>query len=367
MWRSFRKLAAVGWAVLVAVPGAAQTRCDESFEQVYAEVAPVVTRIFAVSIDPFSLQERIQPTIGAGILMDGEGHVITSAHLVYGASTIIVWLSADDARKGKLVGADPVSDIAVIEVPGGTDGLPKAKFGDSDHVAVGEEVLAIGHPFGLAASASRGIISGVGRLIRRTPMSWLTPLIQTDAALNPGSSGGPLVNRCGEVIGIDTLRSSGEGVNLAIPINLARDLAAKILTDGRVIRPWYGIYGRVLNPELQFLFGLGFGVPLAHGLLVETVEPGSPADKIGLKGGDFPVAMGTEEYLVGGDVITKVNGEELKDMDTVVRIVRSLKVGDTVTLEYYQGAQKKTAEVTLPERPVLPGDIIQLRQRRSQP
>jgi S1-C subfamily serine protease len=364
---TFRKFAAVAcFALLVAVPAAAEAPCDKSFDRIYGDVAPIVTRIFAVSIDPFSLAERVQPAIGAGVLIDADGHVITNAHLVYGAGTIIVWLKADDVRPGKLVGADPISDVAVVQVPGGTGGFPKAQFGDSDHLAVGEDVLAIGHPFGLTASATRGIISGTGRVVPRSPMSWMTPLIQTDAAINPGNSGGPLVNRCGEVIGINTIAAGAGTVNFAIPINIARDLAAKIIADGRVIRPWYGIYGRVLNPELQFLLGMGFGMPFAHGLLVETVEPGSPAEKIGLRGGDFPVVMGVDEYLVGGDIIIKVSGEELKDTETVVRIVRSLKVGDTISLEYYRGGEKHTAEVTLPERPVLPGDIRRLRQFRTE-
>jgi len=343
------------------MPASAEAVCDQSFERVYSDVAPAVTRIFALSIDPFSLTERVKPTIGAGIVIDGDGHVITNAHVVYGASTILVWLSQEDVRTGTLLGADPISDIAVIEVPGGTAGLPQGRFGDSDRLAIGEDVMAIGHPFGLEASATRGIVSGLGRLVPLTPMSWLTPFIQTDTAINPGNSGGPLVNRCGEVIGINTLHSKGEGVNLVVPINLARDLAAQIIVKGRVIRPWYGIYGRTLTPELEFILGGGFGLPFTQGLLIETVEPGSPAEKIGLKGGDFPVIMGLEEYLIGGDIISKVNGEDLTDMDTVVRIVRALKVGDTIALEYYRNGEKHSAEVTLPERPVLPGDTARFR------
>lgn len=349
-------------SLLLAAPAAAQPACDKNFEQVYADVGPDVARIFAVSIDPFSLKDRVRAAIGAGIVMDGEGHVITNAHVVYGASTILVWLSEKDVRPGELLGADPISDVAVVAVPGGTGNLPQARFGDSDRLEIGEDVLAIGHPFGLTASATRGIVSGLSRLVPITPMSWLTRFIQTDAAVNPGNSGGPLVNRCSEVVGINTLRSSGEGVNLAIPINLARGLAEQIITEGRVIRPWHGIYGRVIDPELRFLLGGGFGMTQMSGLLIETVEPGSPAEEIGLKGGDFPIAIGGDEYLVGGDILTKVNGEELTDLETVVRIVLSLNVGDTVSLEYYRDGEFHTAEVTLPERPTLPGDITRLRE-----
>ena len=365
MARPFFLLAAICCcSFLFIAPAGAEVPCSENFEQVYKDVAPAVARIFAVSIDPFSLRERVQPAIGAGILIDGDGHLITNAHLVFGASTIIVSLSAKDARPGKLLGTDPVADVAVVQVPDGTGELPQARFGDSDKLAIGEDVLAIGHPFGLTASATRGIISGTSRVIPLSPTSWLTPFIQTDAAINPGNSGGPLVNRCGEVIGINAMQSKGEGVNLAIPINLARGLAADIIANGRVIRPWYGIYGRTLNPELQFILGGGFGLPFEQGLLIETVEPGSPAEKIGLKGGDFPIVIGTEEYLIGGDIITKVNGEEVKDMATAARIVRSLKVGDTISLEYYRHGETHKADVTLPERPILPGDITRLREMR---
>lgn len=194
MHKTSQALAVVGCCVgLLSASAEAGEACNEPFEQVYVEVAPTVTRIFALTIDPFSLTERVQPAMGAGILIDGDGHIVTNAHVVYGASTIIVRLSAEDVREGKLIGADPVSDIAVVAVPGETALLPQARFGDSDRVQVGEDVLAIGHPYGLTASATRGIVSGIGRLIPRSPMSWQMPFIQTDAAINPGNSGGPLV------------------------------------------------------------------------------------------------------------------------------------------------------------------------------
>jgi S1-C subfamily serine protease len=368
MHETFRSLAAIGCCVVCLGASAdAEERCNEPFERVYGDVAPAVTRIFALTIDPFNLVERVQATIGAGVVMDHDGHIVTNAHVVYGASTIIVRLSAEDAREGMLIGADPVSDIAVIQVAGETGSLPQARFGDSDRIQVGEDVLAIGHPYGLTGSATRGIVSGIGRLIPRSPLSWQVPFIQTDAAINPGNSGGPLANRCGEVIGLNTISAPGGDVGFAIPINLARELASRILEDGRVIRPWYGIYGRMLDAELRFILGMESGAPFEQGLLVETIEPGSPAERIGLKGGVLPVTVGMEDYLIGGDIITKVDGEELKDMDTVVRIVSALKVGDTVSLEYYRKGRRLLAQVVLPERPILPGDIRWIDQAAPDP
>lgn len=357
------KLAAISLVIVTLAPPAPAEVCNKPFEQVYSQAIPSVVRIVAIAIDPFSVSQRVRLALGSGVLIDGNGHVVTNAHVVYGTRRIMVGLAPDDTRPARLVGADPVSDIAVVQVNGGTADRPPLRFGDSDHLAIGQDVVAIGHPFGLGASASRGIISGLNRVLPLSPMSWLTPLIQTDAPLNPGNSGGPLVDRCGEVIGIDVLKSRGESVNFAIPSNLARSIAAQLIAHGHVIRPWYGIYGRVLTPDVRFILAMLGGVPMQPGFLVETVEPGSPAEKIGIKGGDVPITLGLNQYLVGGDVITEVDGETLKDMDTVVRIVRSLKVGQTISIVYYHDGTKHTAKVTLPERPVLPGDVEHLRER----
>jgi S1-C subfamily serine protease len=188
----------------------------------------------------------------------------------------------------------------------------------------------------------------------------MTPFIQTDAAISPGNSGGPLVNRCSEIIGVNTLRSeAGQNINFATPIDLVRELVPQMIEKGRVIRPWHGINGQMTPRELALILGL------APGFLVETIEPGSPAEKINLRGGTFRIVIGLQEYLLGGDVITKVNGERLTDMETVARIARSLRVGDNVKLEYWRSGELHTAEVVLPERPVLPGDLMRFPERRS--
>jgi S1-C subfamily serine protease len=179
----------------------------------------------------------------------------------------------------------------------------------------------------------------------------MMPFLQTDAAISPGNSGGPLVDRCGRVIAVNTLGSSeGQNVNLSIPVDSVKELVPQLIEHGRVIRAWHGINGAIVPMQLVYTLGL------APGYMIETIEPGSPAEKIGLRGGNFPVVIGNAEFLLGGDIIIEVNGEKIGDMDTVYRIARSMKVGDEMEIKYFRGGMIKTAKVVLPERPLLPGD-----------
>jgi len=340
-----------------ALPAAAA--CNKSAAEVYRQAAPSVVRIFSVAIDPFRLMERVQLGVGSGVVFDDENRIITNAHIVHAAREIFISTNSDDMQPAEIVGLDPVSDLAVIRLKDRSVQLKKALLGHSGNLVVGQEVLAVGYPFGLGRTATRGIVSAMGRILPLTPMSWLTPLIQTDAAINPGNSGGPLLNLCGEVIAINTLTTEqGQNISFSTPIDLVRELAVQIIEQGRVIRAWHGINGRFVPPPLMYILGL---VP---GFLIETIEPGSPAEKIGLRGGTFPVVMGVEEFLLGGDVLMKVNGEPLTDIETVVRIAQSLKVGDTIKLEYWREGSLHTAEVVLPERPILPGDVRRFQEQR---
>ena len=336
-----------------AMAADAEPQCARSFAEVFRRVAPSVPRIFAIAIDPFSMIKRTQIRIGSGVVLDDRTDVITNAHVVYAAGTIIISMTDDDMQEAEIVGLDPISDLAVVRAKHPLVRLQKAPFGRSSELETGDELLAIGYPLGLRITATKGILSGKDIALPLSPMSWLTPFIQTDAALNPGNSGGPVVNRCGEVVGISTL-SSGEkaqNLNFAVPIDAAQEIISQLLKHGRVIRAWHGINGKLVPPILQF------ALQTQSGFLVETIEPGSPAEKLGLRGGSLPVVIGTQEYLLGGDVITRVNGERLSTMDAVIRVARSLKVGDKLTVEYWSGGQLKTAEVILPERPVLQGDF----------
>jgi len=349
-----------GWLSQVTLVSAAT--CNKPFEQVFRDISPSVVRIFMVAIDPYSAMERVQLGVGTGLVIDDDGHIITNAHVVYESSELIVSFNEEDMQAAEIVGIDPLTDLAVIKLiaPMGQQ-LHKAKLGHSNKLTIGTDVLAVGYPLGIGKTATRGIVSAIERVIPLSTFSWMTPYIQTDAAINPGNSGGPLVNRCSEVIGINTLYGEkAQNINFAIPIDLVSELVPQLIKDGRIIRPWHGINGRIIPPQLMYIMGS------APGFLVETVEPGSPADKIKLRGGTFPVKIGMEEYLLGGDVITRVNNEPLTDMGTVARIAQSLKVGDKVKLEYWREGQVQTVEVVLPERPILPGDVRHFRvERRS--
>jgi S1-C subfamily serine protease len=336
---------------------AAAEVCKGSFADGYAAVAPSVPRITALAVDPFTLSDRVRIRVGAGIVIDDASNIATNAHLIVGAAKIMIAVQDGQPREADVLGIDPVSDLAVLRPADGSLHLPKAPLGKSSTLRVGEELLAIGYPLGLELTATKGIVSGAHRIVPLAALSWLTPMIQIDAALNPGNSGGPVVNICGEVVGMSTLaHQEAQNVNFAIPIDAVREIAAQLLERGHVVRPWHGINGQMVSPFLRMVIG----VP--PGFMVETIEPGSPAERVGLRGGTLPIMIGPREYLIGGDIIGVVNGEELENLDQVAAIARSLKVGDQLTIEYWRDGEVKSVTVTLPERPILPGDIELLRR-----
>ncbi|MFM9842691.1 MAG: S1C family serine protease [Dongiaceae bacterium] len=341
------------WWSAMPVPARAES-CDKPLVEVFRDVAPSVVLISAFSIDPFKLRNRIVPVIGSGVIFDAGGLIIANSHIVLNRTQVVVVTADGVMRPAAVLGADPILDLAVLRLDAQVDGLPAARLGDSDQLQVGDEVLAIGNSFGLEQTASHGIVSGLRRILPKTPMSWLQPLIQTDAAINPGNSGGPLVNRCGEVVGINSaMLVNAENIGFSVPANLAKEVIPQLIQQGRVIRPWYGINGKLVSEALRGLLR----VPLVPGFLIETIEPGSPPERAGLRGGSFALSIGQDEFLLGGDIITKVNGVGLTDLASLVSVVNSLKVGDRVRLDYFRNGQMGFVDILLPERPTLPGDL----------
>jgi S1-C subfamily serine protease len=319
--------------------------------------------VTGITIDPFKVTGRFTTSTASGFIVDAKGLVLTNAHTVYGRNSIIVTLDGGQTTDATLLGADPILDVAVLRIPVPPGGLTAASLGNSNTLQVGEEVVAIGNPFGLEQTLAHGLISGINRILTVSPLGSTLPLIQTDAAINLGSSGGPLINRCGEAIGITTsMLRYAENIGFALPINVAREVLPQLVNQGRVIRPWLGVRGRLItSDELSGIFNL----PLADGFLVETIDPGSPAEESQLRGGQLPVVVAGEEYLLGGDIITAVNGKSVADARDLEKSVRSLKVGQKVSLNIHRAGQKLQVELTLTERPVLPGDFLPTDQAAS--
>jgi serine protease Do len=332
-----------------------ESRCTESIPDVFDRVSPSVVFVSATSIDPYRLTDRVSHVVGSGIVVDRTGLVLTNSHVASGRQSIRVTLDDDTVLDAELVGADPIFDLAVLRIaPPPGSRLPVAVLGDSDTLRVGDEVLAIGNPLGLDQTLTRGIVSALNRVLPDTPFSVLEPLIQTDTPINPGNSGGPLVNRCGEVIGVNTATLvEAPNIGFAIPVNLAKAVLPALVARGRVIRPWLGFHGQLVGDELRGLLR----APLVDGLLIEVIEPGSPAEAAGLRGGRLDVVIAGREFLVGGDIVTRVNGVALDSSETLLRVMRGLAVGDTVALTVFRDGAYRDLTYRLPERPVLPGDL----------
>jgi putative serine protease PepD len=329
--------------------------------ELFKQVSPAVVFISTASIDPFKVVNRVKSTVGSGFIFSKDGLILTNFHVVFGQQFIMVTL--DDGKKvaARPIGMDPILDLAVLRILNPPEGLPTAPFGDSATIQIGEEVLAIGNPLGLEQTLTRGIVSGINRVLPESPMSVTVPLIQTDAAINLGNSGGPLLNRCGEVIGINTSTILGaQNIGFAVPINIAKEVIPQLMEKGRVIRPWIGVHGMPIKKEDLSIIN----IPLVDGFLVETVEPGSPADRANVRGGEVPITIFGTEFLLGGDVITEINGESLDTPDKLMKVVRSLKVGDKVILTLYRDLKTRSVELELPERPFLPG-VLPLDTPRS--
>lgn len=350
LWFSILLLSAT--AAAAAADGA--TACDRPLPEIFRDVSPGVLVVSAIRVNPFAVADRVGGAIGSGFVIDDEGHVLTAAHVVYASSHITVSDGDGGITIAGLVGLDPILDLALLKVPPPARPIPALAFGDSDALEIGTEIAAIGSSFGLEKTLTQGIVSGLNRRISESTMGWLQPLIQIDAAIGLGMSGGPLLDRCGRVVGILAMAMTDAGtVGFAVPSNIVQNVVPQLKQHGRVIRPWYGVYGRIVDP----LALLAFGYPPVRGFLVETVEPGSPAAAAGLRGGSLPVRIGFEEYILGGAVLIRVNDTPMTDAEGVVNLALELEVGDTVAIEYFQDGEVRRAELTLTERPLLPSDL----------
>lgn len=352
----------VAWTIILLViagpsarPGVAAEKCTKTLPKVFEDVSKSVVLITAISLNPFSLTERFSPSIGSGFIISKDGLILTNAHVVFGRHAVSVTLDDGQNITADVVGADPALDLALLKIDASGRNLPTLPLDDGPIPKVGEEVIAVGNPLGLGQTLTRGVISGVNRVLPTSPMSIKTPMIQTDASINPGNSGGPLVNRCGVAVGINTAALIGaENIGFAVPATIIRQVLPQLIQHGRVIRPWLGINGRLID---RGEFQRFFNIDVRNGLLVEVIEPGSPAESIGLKGGVLPVKIAGDELLLGGDIITQVNGTSIAAPKAFRSIAQSIKIGDVLELTVFREGRIETVSLTVAERPILPWDL----------
>jgi S1-C subfamily serine protease len=283
---------------------------------------------------------------GSGFVIDKEGHVLTNYHVVADARQVEVTLHNRKTYKATIVGTDRSHDLAVVQIKA-PDLIPMV-LGDSRNLQVGQKVYAIGNPFGLAGTLTRGIVSSI-RSVQEPDGMTIDEAIQTDASINPGNSGGPLLNMHGEVIGINTMIASNvgqsAGIGFAIPINTAKAVLNDLLTLGRVRRPAMGVRTIPIDPELADELKLAAD----HGLLIVQAVPGGAADNAGLRGGTERAFLGNMPIMVGGDLIVSIDGQPVDDQQALAQIMNNHRAGDVVHVTIFRGKKKMDVSVTLGE------------------
>ncbi len=302
---------------------------------------------------PFGFpQSQQSEATGSGFVIDTDGHVLTNNHVVDGASKITVKVGDGTAVDATVVGTDPSSDVALLQLPGDHSDLHPLSLGDSSKLEVGDPVVAIGNPFGLDRTVTSGIVSALQREINAPNGFSISDVVQTDAPINPGNSGGPLIDASGRVVGINSQIETGGGqgsvgIGFAVPSNTADDVVKQLLTTGKVTRAFLGVSGADLSPDLAKALNLS----IDHGALVQQAYPGSPGARAGLKGGSTQATVGGQQIALGGDIITKVDGEDIESMDDVVRAVNEAHPGDELTLTVIRDGSEQEIKVTLGDRP----------------
>jgi len=332
-----------------------------SINEIYRASAPAVVHIETTSRtqqpsdffgNPFGTTQT-QRALGSGFVIDKAGHIVTNYHVVRGANAIQVSFSNNEHFKARVVGVDPSTDSAVLQVEVKSRALKTLPLGNSESVRVGDQVIAIGNPFGLDRSVTSGIVSAVQRRIEAPNQLSISHVIQTDAALNHGNSGGPLLNAQGQVIGVNAqIETGGQsqgnvGIGFAIPINTVKDVVAELIKHGRVEHPFLGIEGKTLQPSIGRLFHL----PVTSGVLVASVRPGSGAAKAGLKPATNQVTVAGESWPAGGDVIVKVDGQSVSSVERLIDLIAAKKPGGKIDLEVVRGTSRIHLNVKLGRQP----------------
>jgi S1-C subfamily serine protease len=342
---------AAGPSPALAQPGAAMT-----VNEIYQRAAPGVVRVNATNTTTSSFTGPQTSALGSGFVIDKTGHIVTNYHVVEGAERVTVSFSNRDTVNAELVGSDPSTDLALLRVETSGSALTPLSLGNSDRLQVGDPVVAIGNPFGLDRTVTSGIVSALQRLITAPNRFTIDHVIQTDAPINHGNSGGPLLNARGQVIGVNTQIETGDiatgnvGIGFSVPSNTVKDVVAQLIQSGRVDHAYLGIGGQALTRDVAETYNL----PVGSGVLVGSVTTGSGADRAGLKGGERQVVVAGETYVLGGDIIVSLDGARISSLEQLRDAIAAHKPGDKVTLVIYRDANKTSVTVTLGRQPPSP-------------
>jgi S1-C subfamily serine protease len=344
-----------------SAPAAFRTGHPLSINDIYRHAAPGVVQVTSTSVvkldnNPFFQipgfqQQETQRALGSGLVIDKAGHIVTNYHVIAGAKSVEVSFSNHDSMKARIVGKDPGTDIAVLKVDARSRALTPLVLGNSDSVRVGDAVVAIGNPFGLDRSVTAGIVSALQRSIQAPNSYAIDHVIQTDAAINHGNSGGPLLNAEGKVIGVNAQIETGSnggsggnvGIGFAIPINTVRTVVAQLIAKGSVQHPSLGINGVAIDSDIANVFHF----PVAHGVLIASVKAGSGAAKAGLRGETTEAVVAGVTWPIGGDLVVKADGETIGSLERLRDVIATKKPGDTLQLQIYRGTKKMTVDVKL--------------------
>ena len=322
--------------------------------EIYARYASGVVQVEATTsvadpFDPFPTAER---SLGSGFVIAKTGHIVTNYHVIEGADRVSVSFSNDEAVRARVVGVDPSTDLAVLQVNTPPRGLTPLRLGRSSTVRVGDSVVAVGNPFGFERSMTMGIVSAIGRVLQAPNSLAIDDAIQTDAPINPGNSGGPLLNAAGQVIGVNTQISTGGasegnvGIGFAVPVDTVRAVTDQLIRSGKVEHAFLGVEATPVTRDIAQLFRLP-----NRGLVVDAVVPGSAAAQAGIRAGTREVIVGGASWRLGGDILVAADGVALDSEERLRDVLARKRPGDKLDLELYRGDRRITVTVRLGKAP----------------
>ena len=338
---------------------AGMVQLEEEIIQVYERFGVGVVNITSRSVAyDFFRRPVPQEGSGSGIVYDTDGHVITNYHVIQGASELFVTLADETTVPAKVVGTDASNDLAVLRIEVSPGLLNPVPLGESESLRVGQFVVAIGNPFGFERTLTVGVVSALGRVIESPDERFIGEIIQTDAAINPGNSGGPLLDLQGRVIGVNTAIFSpsraSAGIGFAVPVDTVRRVVPELIERGYYPHPWLGVQyiWDVTSETGLMLEELGMDVPVDEGVLIVETAQGGPAGQAGLRGGDQRMRSGRVVLLIGGDILTAIDGEPITDSQELLRYLDTqTQVGQTIWVTIWRDGEELTLPVLLAERP----------------